>query len=61
MAWKGLKQRSLADSMLIDHDALKDLGSVNEQIYWSRLERLLQSIYTSPHGEKACPRRVRWG
>ena len=28
MAWKNLKQRSLADSMLIDHDALKELGSV---------------------------------
>ena len=28
MAWKNLKQRSLADSMLIDHDALKELDSV---------------------------------
>ena len=28
MAWKNLKQRSLADSMLIDHDALKELDDV---------------------------------
>ena len=25
MAWKNLDQRSLADSMIIDHDALKEL------------------------------------
>jgi len=25
MAWKNLKQRNLADSMLMDHEALKEL------------------------------------
>jgi len=55
MAWKNLKQRSLADSMLIDHDALKELDSVNELIDWSHLERILQGIHASPRGEKAWP------
>ena len=55
MAWKNLKQRSLADSMLIDHDALKELDSVNELIDWDRLERILQGIHASPRGEKAWP------
>jgi hypothetical protein len=36
MAWKNLKQRSLADSMLIDHDALKELDSVSELIDWGQ-------------------------
>ena len=55
MAWKTLKQRSLADSMLIDHDALKELDCVNELIDWSCLERILQGIHASPCGEKAWP------
>ncbi|MDP0587958.1 MAG: hypothetical protein QS748_01615 [Candidatus Endonucleobacter bathymodioli] len=33
MAWENLKQRSLPDSMLIDHDAVKELDSVHEQGY----------------------------
>jgi hypothetical protein len=32
MAWKNLKQRSLADSMMIDHDAIKELDEVNQFI-----------------------------
>ncbi|MDP0588255.1 MAG: hypothetical protein QS748_03260 [Candidatus Endonucleobacter bathymodioli] len=32
MAWKNLKQRSLADSMLIDHDAVKELDSAHEPL-----------------------------
>ena len=55
MAWKNLKQRSLADSMLIDHDPLKELDSVNEIIDWGRLEQILQGIHASPRGEKAWP------
>ncbi len=37
MAWKNLKQKSLAESMLIDHAALKELDEVHELIDWSRL------------------------
>jgi hypothetical protein len=32
MAWKNLKQCSLADSMMIDHDAIKELDEVNQFI-----------------------------
>lgn len=55
MAWKNLKQRSLAESMLIDHDALKELDDVHALIDWSRLERMLATIHARPQGEKAWP------
>ncbi|MDP0588324.1 MAG: IS5 family transposase [Candidatus Endonucleobacter bathymodioli] len=55
MAWKNLKQRSLADSMLIDHDAVKELDSVYELIDWDRLEHHLKDIHSSSRGEKAWP------
>ena len=55
MAWKNLKQRSLAESMMIEHEALKELDSVNELIDWSRLERLLQGIHARTKGEKSWP------
>ncbi len=32
MAWKNLKQRSLAESMLIEHDALKELNDVQSTV-----------------------------
>ena len=41
MAWKNLKQRSLADSMLITHEAVKELDELNELIDWSRVEQHL--------------------
>jgi len=55
MAWKNLKQRSLADSMLIDHEALKELDGVHELINWLPLEALLSGIHSKPKGEKAWP------
>ena len=55
MAWKNIKQRSLADAMLIDHDALKELDDVHELIDWPRLESLLSDIHSSKRGEKAWP------
>lgn len=39
MAWNNLTQRSLADAMLFNHDALKELDAVHELIDWSRLEK----------------------
>ncbi len=48
MVWKNLKQKSLAESMLIDHAALKELDEVHELIDWSRLEHMLSDIYASP-------------
>jgi len=55
MAWKNLTQRSLADAMLIDHDALKELDAVHELINWSRLEKQLSGIHSKKQGEKAWP------
>jgi len=60
MGWRYLWREkplvfSLADSMLIDHDDLKELDCVNESIDWSRLKWVLQSINSSPRGEKAWP------
>jgi transposase, IS5 family len=55
MAWKNLKQRSLADSMLVDHEALKELDGVHELINWLPLEALLSGIHAKPKGEKAWP------
>ena len=55
MAWKNLKQRSLADSMIIPHDAVKELDGLNELISWSRIEKHLFDIHSSATGEKAWP------
>ena len=55
MAWKNTKQRSLADAMLVTHEAIKELDGLNEFIDWSRIERHLMQIHTSPIGEKAWP------
>ena len=55
MAWKNLKQRSLADSMLVEHDALKELDDVHDLIEWSRIEGLLSDVHAKVKGEKAWP------
>ena len=55
MAWKNLKQRSLGDALLIDHEALQELDGVHGLINWSRLEQLLIDIHSSTRGEKAWP------
>jgi len=55
MAWKNIKQRSLTGSMMIDHEALKELDDVSALITWSRVEKLLSGIHSSPKGEKAWP------
>ena len=55
MAWKNLKQRSLADSMIVTHEAVKELDELNELICWSRVEQHLSQIHAKPRGEKAWP------
>ena len=55
MAWKNLKRRSLADSMVIPDDAIKELDGLNELISWSRIEKHLFDIHSSSTGEKAWP------
>ncbi|MFT5707844.1 MAG: hypothetical protein ACI9ES_002145 [Oceanospirillaceae bacterium] len=46
VAWKNTKQRSLADSMLIEHDVIKELDEIYSLIDWSRIEQLLSDIYS---------------
>jgi len=53
MAWKNLKQTSLADALVITHSALEELDDVNELINWSQLEALLSQIHRKRKGEKA--------
>ena len=55
MAWKNLTQRSLAEAMLIDHDALKELDDVHALIDWSRIEQRLSDIHSKTRGEQAWP------
>ena len=60
MGWRYLWREkplvlSLADSMLIDHDELKDLDCVNELIDWGSLEWVLQGNHSSPGSEKGWP------
>jgi transposase, IS5 family len=55
MVWKNLKQRSLGDALLIDHEALQELDGVHGLINWSRLEQLVINIHSSTRGEKAWP------
>lgn len=55
MAWKNLKQRSLADSMIVAHEAIKELDDLNTLINWSRVEIHFAEIHAKPKGEKAWP------
>lgn len=55
MAWKNLTQKSLADAMLIHHEAVEELDPVHSLIDWSRIENLLSDIHAKPRGEKAWP------
>ena len=55
MAWKNLTQSSLAEAMLIDHDALKELDDVHALIDWSRIEQRLSDIHSKTRGEQAWP------
>lgn len=55
MAWKNLKQKSLADSLVVHHQALEELDGVNELIDWSRIEALLVDIHNKRRGEQAWP------
>lgn len=55
MAWKNLKQRSLADALLVEHEAIKELDGVNQRIDWRRIEALLTDIHNAKKGEQAWP------
>ncbi|MDP0588041.1 MAG: hypothetical protein QS748_02065 [Candidatus Endonucleobacter bathymodioli] len=55
MAWKNMKQWSLADSMRTDHDAVKEFDSVHELIVWARSEHHLKDMHSSDRGENVLP------
>ena len=53
MAWKNIQQKSLSESMLINHDALEELDPVHGLINWSKVEKHLSHIHAKKLGEKA--------
>ena len=55
MAWKNIRQKSLAESMLINHVALEELDPVHDLINWSKVEKHLSHIHAKKLGEKAWP------
>lgn len=55
MAWKETQQRSLADAMVVTHEAVKELDELKKLIDWSRIERHLKHIHAKNRGEKAWP------
>jgi len=55
MAWKNLKQKSLADALIVEHAALTELDDVHALLDWSRLGTHLVSIHNKTAGEKAWP------
>jgi IS5 family transposase len=55
MSWKNLKQRSLADALMSEHDALTELNDVHELVDWSRIETLLSGIHAKARGEQTSP------
>ena len=55
MAWKNLKQKSLADGLVVNHAALEELDGINELINWGRIELMLSDIHNKRRGEKAWP------
>ena len=55
MAWKNPKRRSLADALVVTHEAVKELDELNELIDGSRIEYYLSHIHATSRGEKAWP------
>jgi IS5 family transposase len=55
MSWKSLKQQSLADALIVEHAALKELDDVEELVDWSRIEKKLETIHNKIAGQQAWP------
>lgn len=55
MSWKNLKQHSLADALMTEHEALTELDDVHELVDWSCIENLLSGIHNKTRGEQAWP------
>jgi len=62
MAWKNLKQRSLADHLVSEHEALTELDEaltelddVNDFMDWQAIEDLLCDIHAKRRGNSVWP------
>ena len=55
MAWKILQQQNLADALMSEHDALKELDDINALINWKSIEQHLTQIHSKTRGERAWP------
>ncbi len=55
MAWKILQQQTLADALMSEHDALKELDDINALINWKSIEQHLTQIHSKTRGERAWP------
>jgi hypothetical protein len=53
MAWKNLKQRSLADDLVSEHKALTVLDDVNDLMDWQAIEDILRDIHAKRRGNSA--------
>ena len=55
MAWKNLKQLSLADSLTSEHEALTELDDINELMDWKAIEHLVGNINAKRSGNMHGP------
>lgn len=55
MSWKNLKQKSLADALIVEHDSLTELDDAHDLIDWARFEKKLETIHNKRRGEQAWP------
>ena len=55
MAWKQLNQTSLADTHIVEHQAVKALDDVSQLLDWNSIESKLSRIHSKRRGERAWP------
>ena len=55
MSHKNFNQRSLADSLVSDHEALHDFDDINKLINWKKIEQQLADIHNNRYGNSAYP------
>lgn len=55
MAWKELKQQSLADALQVSNRFVEEFDEIHALLDWSRLEDLFSDIHSRVKGERAWP------
>jgi hypothetical protein len=53
MVWRNLKQLSLADHLVSEHEVLKELDDVNDFMDWQAIEDILCDIYAERRSNSA--------